>query len=214
MILSQRATETEAKTFFAELNVKHRIRRFCLNEACFPTSSEAWLEEGYRAEKYDLDDEDWGVCVPILIISSSSEKTFHLFMCFLKLFKKMVKVSLERSCDGDHKRLNFSISNIDPIPLRSLLWDYENLFVGDGCAGIAVLSRKSGFTVILNEHKYLIIYNWILFKKSVLAILENNEIQRKQNIQVVVEMKHCHTSSKSFQGKFRELKLALKKMGV
>lgn len=212
MILSRKATDAETKVFFDGLNKKHQKKGFTLNNACFPISSEAWLEEGYRIEEYALDDNEWGVHIPRITISSSSDKTFHLFICFLKLFKKMVKVSLKRYYSRNQKHQKFSISNIDPILLRSLLWDYENFLTSDGCAGIAVSNRKTGLTVILNEHKYLVIYNWIIFKKNILAILENNGIRRKQNSRLVCEMKHCHCSLRNFQEQLKELRTVLKEM--
>ena len=42
--------------------------------------------------------------------------------------------------------------------LKSILWDYEDLLVNDGCTGIAVLNPGVPQEIQFDEHKLLIVY--------------------------------------------------------
>ena len=48
--------------------------------------------------------------------------------------------------------------HIDMPVLKSILWDYEDLLVNDGCTGIAVLNPGVPQEVQFDEHKLLIVY--------------------------------------------------------
>ena len=48
--------------------------------------------------------------------------------------------------------------HIDSPVLKSILWEYEDLLVNDGCTGIAVLNPGQPLEVQFDEHKLLIVY--------------------------------------------------------
>ena len=48
--------------------------------------------------------------------------------------------------------------HIDLPVLKSILWDYEELLLNDGCIGIAVLNPDVPLEVQFDEHKLLIAY--------------------------------------------------------
>ena len=48
--------------------------------------------------------------------------------------------------------------NIDLPVLKSILWEYEDLLINDGCTGLAVLNPGLPQEVQFDEHKLLIVY--------------------------------------------------------
>ena len=70
-----------------------------------------------------------------------------------------VDVVLETSHDhsnGGH--LDLYREHIDMPVLKSILWEYEDMLLNDGCTGIAVLNPNVPQEVQFDEHKMLIVY--------------------------------------------------------
>ena len=70
-----------------------------------------------------------------------------------------VDVVLETSHDhnnGGH--LDLYREHIDMPVLKSILWEYEEMLLNDGCTGIAVLNPAVPQEVQFDEHKMLIVY--------------------------------------------------------
>jgi len=213
VILSERATEVEAKIYFDEISKKHKEKGFNLSRACYPISSEELLEEGYAIKKCISPFRNIEIYIPYLIISLSSEKVFRLFINLLEIFKSIVNVSLEWNSTGTNETFN-SFFNIDSVALRSTLWDFEDFLMDSGYAGIAVFNRKKSLMVFLDGHKHIIVYNWILARKRTMALLKETGIQKKEGLQTIVTMPHCHSSPKRFDEKLKELASILKEMSL
>ena len=211
MILAEKATDAEARVFFDVISKKHKTSGFNLGKACFPISSDELLEEGYAMKKCISPFGNIGVYVPYLLISLSSEKVLRFFMDLLELFKGIVNVSLEWNSTGTDENYH-SFFNIDSVALRSTLWDFEDFLMDSGYVGIAVFNRKRNFMILLDTHKHIIIYNWLLIRKKILTLLEGNRTQRKERLRTIIEMPHCHSSSKRFDERLEELKSVLKEM--
>lgn len=218
MNLANPATDAEAKAFFNELNKRHKRRGFTLNEACFPSSNKDLLEEGFKRNECVIDGNTCGISVPYIIISSSAEKTFDLFIDFLGLLKRALNVLLVsdqfRMCTRHNfGRDNFGFSCIDPFALMSSLLEFKEFLSNDGFVGIAVSDKRTGFMVCLTSHKYILIYNWLMFRRRVLETIENYGIQKNRGLKIIDEMSHIHISQSGFRKKFADLKSVLQEMG-
>lgn len=148
---------------------------------------------------------------PVIIISASKEVLFELFMDLIGLFgRRMVDVALETSHNTEAmKHDDLFTEDTDITVLKSTLWDFEELLVNDGCAGIAVMDVKNLFEIQLNEHKNIVIYNWPLVKKKLRRILKRYGIKKDANIKFISEGEHIHASCDDFERQFEKLKQVL-----
>src|SRR5690606_9274595 len=97
--------------------------------------------------------------IPVLMASASNEILFELFMDMLDPLGMEVDVVLETSHarqGGGHDDLYRE--HIDLPVLKSILWDFEDLLLNDGCTGIAVLNPRTPQEIQFDEHKLLTAY--------------------------------------------------------
>lgn len=159
--------------------------------------------EGYRHDVYVDDDNDSKVSV--VMAAASKEKLFPVFLSLIEKLGPTVDVVLETSHnseDGQHKDLYRE--SIDTPVLLSLLGEYEDLLVNDGCTGIAVLNPQRPQEVQFDEHKLLIMYGSPL--EPFEFVLENNGITWDQNIRFLSEAEHIHSSTEDYRIQFEEFK--------
>ena len=150
--------------------------------------------EGYRHEHYQ--DEESGTTIPVVMAAASKEKLFPLFMELIQKLGPVVDVVLESSHEGDaggHR--DFYRDNIDMAVLLSVLYDYEDLLLNDGCTGIAVLNPSKPQEVQFEEHKLLIVYGSPLeqFEFS----MEKSGVSESSQMQFITEAEHVHSSSEA-----------------
>src|SRR5580698_2147456 len=113
--------------------------------------------QGYRHDAYR--DEESKTNVPVLMAAVSAERLFETFMDLLDPLGGVLDVVLETSHSGDAQgHTDLYREHIDAPVLKSILWDYEDLLVNDGCTGIAVLNPNIPQEVQFDEHKLLIVY--------------------------------------------------------
>ena len=113
--------------------------------------------QGYRHDVYR--DEESRASVPVLMGAASSEHLFEVFMDLLDPLGSEVDVVLETSHNRQRRgHLDLYREHIDMPVLKSILWDYEDLLVNDGCTGIAILNPGIPQEVQFDEHKLLIVY--------------------------------------------------------
>jgi len=91
--------------------------------------------------------------------------------------------------------------------LKSILWEYEDLLLNDGCTGLAVLNPAVPQEVQFDEHKMIIVYGDPL--ESFESILAERGIIHDQEIKFITEAEHVHSSSDSYARLFDEMKLHL-----
>ncbi len=91
--------------------------------------------------------------------------------------------------------------------LKSVLWDYEELLVNDGCTGIAVLNPGVPLEVQFDEHKLLIVYGNQLTDFE--SIYRDQGIRCDENLKFITEAEHVHSSSDTYAQQFDELKTRL-----
>ena len=113
--------------------------------------------QGYRHDYYR--DEQNRTSVPVLMASVSRENLFETFMDLLDPLGFTVDVVLETSHSQHNKgHTDLYREHIDLPVLKSILWEYEDLLLNDGCTGLAVLNPGVPQEIQFDEHKLLIVY--------------------------------------------------------
>ena len=164
------------------------------------------MQQGFRHDVYQ--DEETKAQVPVIMASASKEGLFELFMELLEPLGGELDVVLETSHSregGGHEDLYRE--HIDAPVLKSVLWDYEDLLLNDGCTGIAVLNPSVPQEVQFDEHKLLIVYGKPLtaFENT----LVNHRVDCSEDIRFITEAEHVHSSSDEYARQFEELRMRL-----
>ena len=121
------------------------------------TTCRSFPAQGYRHDVYR--DEENKTAVPVLMGAASKEHLFEMFMDILDPLGTEVDVVLETSHNREARgHIDLYREHIDLPVLKSILWDFEDLLVNDGCTGIAVLNPAIPQEVQFDEHKLLIVY--------------------------------------------------------
>jgi len=186
---------------------------FVLTDAVSPSYDlEIVPRTGFRLDAYC--DPDTAEEVPALMVSLSEEILFAVFMELIDLLGDTVDVVLESShCwEGDdisYEQDDSYREDIDTPVLKSFLWEFEDLLLNDGYTGIAVFNPEIPAEIRLDEHKLIIIYNWLKWPKEVLEILADHSVPKIPDIEFICEAEHIHSSSDNFQDQFQQLKFRL-----
>ncbi len=184
-----------------------RYGSFLLSDAVRPSFNlEVVPSAGYRAEVYQ--DKETGVDIPVIMAAQSKESIMDLFIELLEPLGDEVDVVLETSHNqnGD-KHQDLHRESIDLPVLRSILYDYEDLLVNDGCTGIAVLNPHIPLEVQFEEHKLIIMYGQDT--EAFVDILERDGVQHRDGIRFITEAEHVHSTSEEYIRRFEELKYHL-----
>ncbi len=180
-----------------------RYGEFVLTEAVRPSYDlKVVPRQGYRHDVYK--DEETKSRVPVLMAAASKEQLFHTFMDLLDPLGFEVDVVLETSHhrkSRDH--VDLYREHIDLPVLKSVLWEYEDLLLNDGCTGIAVLNPGVPLEVQFDEHKLLIVYGNELeeFERA----LTDGDLECDDKIKFITEAEHVHSTSEAFYRQFQEL---------
>jgi hypothetical protein len=162
--------------------------------------------QGYRHDRYH--DEESKSTVPVIMAAASKECLFDSFMDLLDPLGPVVDVVLETSHNRDnHGHTDLYREHIDMPVLKSILWDYEDLLLNDGCTGLAVLNPSIPQEVQFDEHKLVIAYGNDLTAFE--QILGDKGVPCDEEIKFVTEAEHVHSSSDSYLDQFEELKMRL-----
>ena len=162
---------------------------------------------GFRHDQYR--DDETGLEIPVVMGAASREFVLELFMDLLDpLGDQQVDVVLEASHDcehGGHKDL--VREGIDMPVLKSVLFDYEDVLLDDGCTGIAVLNPSIPMEVQFDEHKLLVAYGQDM--KAFENIFADYNVQCHEELRFITEAEHVHSSSIEFFDRFEQLKYDL-----
>jgi hypothetical protein len=161
---------------------------------------------GYRHDVYR--DESSKQDVPVLMAAASRENLFDTFMELIEPLGAVVDVVLETShqqATGRHNDLYRE--HIDMPILQSILWDFEDLLVDDGCTGIAVLNPAVPQEVQFDEHKLLVVYGKQLAEYE--RILDGASVPCREEMRFITEAEHVHSTNDEFIERFEELKMRL-----
>ncbi len=184
-----------------------RYGSFILSDAVRPSFAlDVVPSAGFRHDSYR--DEASKQNVPVLMAAASREQLFETFMELLDPLGNVVDVVLETSHDYSatgHRDLYRE--HIDMPILQSILWDFEDLLVNDGCTGIAVLNPATPQEVQFDEHKLLIVYGRDLRQYE--SVLGDCGLACRDDMRFITEAEHVHSTNDSFIGQFEELKMRL-----
>ena len=177
-----------------------RYGEFTLTEAIRPSFTlEVVPSAGYRHDVYR--DEDGKNEVPVLMASVTSERVLDTFLELIQELGPVVDVVLETSHGhraGQHTDLYRE--HIDMPILESILWDFEDLLVNDGCTGIAVLNPSVPQEVQLDEHKLLIVYGNDLTAYE--GIMIDNYLDCREDMRFITEAEHVHSTTERYIREF------------
>ncbi len=180
---------------------------FALTEAVRPSYDlQVVPSQGYRHDAY-RDDEN-RTTVPVLMGSITREQVFEAFLDLIDPLGSVVDVVLETSHNREARgHQDLYREQIDMPVLKSILWEYEDLLLNDGCLGIAVLNPGIPQEVQLDEHKLLIIYGENQSEYE--AIFAEHQVVLDEEIRFITEAEHVHSSSDQYLQQFEELKTRL-----
>jgi hypothetical protein len=188
------------------LNVA-RYGSFLLTDAVRPAFDLAVVPSaGWRSDTYR--DKETGIDVPVIMAAQTREKLFDLFIELLDPLGDEVDVVLETSHTtgrGEHEDLYRE--QIDLPILKSLLYDFEDSILNDGCMGIAVLNPRVPMEVQFDEHKLLIMYGHDL--QPFQDILQASRLPKSDTLKFVTEAEHIHSSTDEYGERFAELRYQL-----
>ncbi|NOY42247.1 MAG: hypothetical protein GXP26_10470 [Planctomycetes bacterium] len=190
----------------AHLDVS-RYGSFALTDAVRPSFDlDVVPSAGFRHDTYR--DEASRQNVPVVMAAASRERLFDTFMELLDPLGPVVDVVIETSHDYaavGHQDLYRE--HIDMPILQSILWDFEDLLVNDGCTGIAVLNPSIPQEVQFDEHKILIVYGKQLREYE--GVLIDAGLNCREEMKFVTEAEHVHSTNDSYIEQFEMLKMRL-----
>jgi hypothetical protein len=161
---------------------------------------------GYRHDVYN--DAENKASVPVLMGAASSDNLFELFLELLDPLGFEVDVVLETSHHRSNKgHTDLYREHIDLPVLKSILYEYEDLLLNDGCTGIAVLNPNIPQEVQFDEHKLLIVYGDNLGDYE--SIFQQAMVGCNEKMKFITEAEHVHSSSDYYYQQFEELKMRL-----
>lgn len=184
-----------------------RYGDFVLTDAVRPSYDlQIVPRQGFRRDVYQ--DEETRAQIPVLMAAASREILFELFLDLIEPLGNEVDVVLETS--HNHERgghIDLYREHIDMPVLKSVLWEYEDMLVNDGCTGIAILNPAVPQEVQFDEHKMLIVYGEPL--ASFESIFRARNVRHSQDMKFITEAEHVHSSSERYSRAFDELKVDL-----
>ncbi len=162
--------------------------------------------QGYRHDVYR--DEERKAAVPVLMGAASTEPLFETFMDILDPLGPEVDVVLETSHNRQNSgHVDLYREHIDLPVLKSILYDFEDLLVNDGCTGIAVLNPSIPQEVQFDEHKLIIVYGQELREYE--RIFDSHDVLCNDQMKFITEAEHVHSSNESYYAQFEQLKQRL-----
>ena len=181
---------------------RSRYGRFTLTEAIRP----GWQLDivpraGYRHDAFV--DPQSGARLPAVVAAVSAE---HLFETFLELLEPLgdeLDVVLESSHEDSVGVREFSREGVERLVLESLLWEFDDLLLNDGCTGIAVMHPEQSLEVQLDEHKLLVVY--AAARQPFERILRTRGLDRDDRLRLVSQGEHMHTSHARHARQFEQL---------
>ncbi len=208
-------TQTATTSSFARLSEEEleahlgvsRYGEFILTDAIRPSYDlQVVPRQGYRHDCYQ--DDQSKTKVPVLMAAASKDELFETFMDMLDPLGTEVDVVLETSHSQDGRgHTDLYREHIDMPVLKSILYDFEDLLLNDGCTGIAILNPHAPLEVQFDEHKLLIAYgaNLTEFENA----LRCRRMKCDDSMKFITEAEHVHSSSDIYCQQFEELKYRL-----
>ena len=183
-----------------------RYGDFMLTDAVRPSYDlQIVPQAGYRHDFYQ--DKESGIKIPVIMASASRDVLLDIFLDLLEPLGHEVDVVLETSHDRRGSHQDLYREDIDLPILKSSIFEFEEMLLGDGCTGIAVLNPDIPQEIQLDEHKLLIIYGQELADFE--DILDDYGLPRMEKMRFITEAEHSHSSTDEFARQFEEMKFRL-----
>ena len=184
-----------------------RYGDFVLTDAVRPSFDlQVIPRTGYRHDAYR--DHENGMEIPVLMASASRDLVLELFLDLLDPLGNDVDVVLETSHERRSRgHQDLDREHIDLPVLKSILYDFEDLLLDDGCTGIAVLNPNIPLEVQFDEHKLLIMYGQEL--REFEDVMSDCRVECSEDLKFITEAEHVHSSSDEFARRFEQLKYRL-----
>jgi hypothetical protein len=181
---------------------RSRYGRFALTEAIRP----GWQLDivpraGFRHDAYI--DPRSGARMPALVAAASAESLFETFLELLEPLGDELDVVLESSHEEGIGVREFSREGIERLVLESLLWEFEDLLLNDGCTGISIMHPEQSLEVQLDEHKLLVVY--AVARQPFERILRARGLDRDDRLRFLSQGEHMHTSHARHARHFEQL---------
>lgn len=185
----------------------YRYGAFDLTDAVRPSYDlQVVPRQGFRHDAYV--DPKSSTKIPVIMASATRERLFDLFVDLLQPLGECVDVVLETSHHGSSDgHQDLYREHIDMPVLQSILYDFEEMLLNDGCAGIAVLNPAKRQEIQFDEHKMLIIYGSPLSQFE--EILIRHDVYPDKDIKFITEAEHVHSSSDVYFRQFDQLAFRL-----
>jgi hypothetical protein len=199
--LPEAVSRPDEATLAAHL-ARNRYGRFTLTEAIRPGwQLDVVPQAGYRHDAYV--DPATGARLPALVAAVSSEELFETFMELLEPLGDTCDVVVESSHETETGVVESTREGVERLVLESLLWDYEDVILNDGCMGIAVMHPELSLEVMLDEHKLLVVY--AQSRQPFERILKGRGLVRDDRLRFISQGEHMHTSNTRYARRFQEL---------
>jgi hypothetical protein len=156
---------------------------------------------GYRHDAYV--DPRSGQRLPALVAAASSEHLFDTFLRLLEPLGDTLDVVLDTTHEDTQGGDGFVREGVERLVLESVLWEFEDLLLDDGCTGVAVMHPELQLEVQLDPHKLLVVY--AQQRGPFERILAEQGIERNDAIRFISQAEHLHTSHTRFARRFDEL---------
>jgi len=184
-----------------------RYGNFELTDAVRPSYNlEVVPSAGFRHDVYR--DQETRSTVPVLMAAITKPRMMETFIELLTPLGDVVDVVLETSHAQESRgHTDLYREHIELPILQSILWDFEDLLINDGCTGIAVLNPSIPQEVQLDEHKLLLVYGQNLTPYE--GILIDSHLNCREDMKFITEAEHVHSTTERFIREFDELKLRL-----
>lgn len=162
-------------------------------------------KQGFRHDTYV--DPTSKTKVPVVMAAASKERLFDLFIDMIDTLGPVVDVVLETSHYHSGGHQDYYREHIDMPVLKSILYDFEDMLMNDGCTGIAVLNPQRQQEVQFDEHKMIIAYGSPL--ESFERVMISHDVYVDEDIRFIIEAEHVHTSSDQLFDQFQQLSTRL-----
>lgn len=158
-------------------------------------------KQGFRYDEY-VDDVS-GARTPVIMASATRHQLMELFLELIEPLGAVVDVVLETSHHSASHHEDLYREHIDMPVLKSVLLEFEDLLLNDGCTGVAVINPAKRQEVQLDEHKLLIVYGEPL--KRFRQVLIGGDVYPEPEIRFITEAEHVHSSSERHYRQFHVL---------
>jgi len=164
-------------------------------------------KQGFRFDEYV--DEVSGVRTPVIMAAVTRHRLMDLFVELIEPLGAVVDVVLETSHHSGSHHEDLYREHIDVPVLKSVLLEFEDLLLNDGCTGVAVINPAKRQEVQLDEHKLLIAYGSPLkpFEQSLIR----GDVYPESDIHFITEAEHVHSSCERH---FRDFNRLRNRLGI